>query len=173
MATSGGRAAASSFRAATARKALAIRLRSRWQVLPACSTRWRQRLKRRDRGRTIDRGGANRRAVRQAAQRAMIEMHDGAQHCPPIAAISSTESSFDAAVRTCGSAAHDPGAYAIGRHRREPRPLPGGRGAPIYTSHEALLLPYEEAADPARFAAGRWWATSGHHAVAWRSDPAT
>ncbi|MCJ7421032.1 3-deoxy-7-phosphoheptulonate synthase [Sphingomicrobium astaxanthinifaciens] len=33
--------------------------------------------------------------------------------------------------------------------------------APIYTSHEALLLPYEEAL-ARRDADGRWWATSGH-----------
>lgn len=42
-----------------------------------------------------------------------------------------------------------------------------GSGAPIFTSHEALLLPYEEALirrDPA----GRWWATSGH--MLWLGD---
>jgi 3-deoxy-7-phosphoheptulonate synthase len=42
-----------------------------------------------------------------------------------------------------------------------------GSGAPIYTSHEALLLPYEEPltrCDPA----GRWWATSGH--MLWLGD---
>jgi 3-deoxy-7-phosphoheptulonate synthase len=42
-----------------------------------------------------------------------------------------------------------------------------GSGGPIFTSHEALLLPYEEAltrCDPA----GRWWATSGH--MLWLGD---
>jgi 3-deoxy-7-phosphoheptulonate synthase len=42
-----------------------------------------------------------------------------------------------------------------------------GAGAPIFTSHEALLLPYEEPLtrpDPA----GRWWATSGH--MLWLGD---
>jgi 3-deoxy-7-phosphoheptulonate synthase len=38
---------------------------------------------------------------------------------------------------------------------------------PIYTSHEALLLPYEEALTR-RDAAGRWWATSGH--MLWLGD---
>lgn len=36
-----------------------------------------------------------------------------------------------------------------------------GDAAPIYTSHEALLLPYEEALTR-RDGDGRWWATSGH-----------
>ena len=40
-------------------------------------------------------------------------------------------------------------------------------GRPIYTSHEALLLPYEEALTR-RDAAGRWWATSGH--MLWLGD---
>jgi len=42
-----------------------------------------------------------------------------------------------------------------------------GPGAPIFTSHEALLLPYEEPltrSDPS----GRWWATSGH--MLWLGD---
>ena len=40
-------------------------------------------------------------------------------------------------------------------------------GAPIFTSHEALLLPYEEPlARPDR--SGRWWATSGH--MVWLGD---
>jgi 3-deoxy-7-phosphoheptulonate synthase len=39
--------------------------------------------------------------------------------------------------------------------------------APIFTSHEALLLPYEEALTR-RDAAGRWWATSGH--MLWLGD---
>jgi 3-deoxy-7-phosphoheptulonate synthase len=39
--------------------------------------------------------------------------------------------------------------------------------APIYTSHEALLLPYEEALTR-RDPAGRWWATSGH--MLWLGD---
>ena len=38
---------------------------------------------------------------------------------------------------------------------------------PIFTSHEALLLPYEEALTR-RDAAGRWWATSGH--MVWLGD---
>ena len=38
---------------------------------------------------------------------------------------------------------------------------------PIFTSHEALLLPYEEALTR-RDAAGRWWATSGH--MLWLGD---
>jgi 3-deoxy-7-phosphoheptulonate synthase len=37
----------------------------------------------------------------------------------------------------------------------------------IFTSHEALLLPYEEALTR-RDAAGRWWATSGH--MLWLGD---
>ena len=40
-------------------------------------------------------------------------------------------------------------------------------GKPIYTSHEALLLPYEEPLTR-RDAAGRWWATSGH--MLWLGD---
>ena len=39
--------------------------------------------------------------------------------------------------------------------------------APIFTSHEALLLPYEEALTR-RDPAGRWWATSGH--MLWLGD---
>lgn len=38
---------------------------------------------------------------------------------------------------------------------------------PIFTSHEALLLPYEEALTR-RDTAGRWWATSGH--MLWLGD---
>ncbi len=38
---------------------------------------------------------------------------------------------------------------------------------PIFTSHEALLLPYEEALTR-RDATGRWWATSGH--MLWLGD---
>jgi len=38
---------------------------------------------------------------------------------------------------------------------------------PIFTSHEALLLPYEEAL-ARRDAGGRWWATSGH--MLWLGD---
>src|SRR5688572_10837147 len=40
-------------------------------------------------------------------------------------------------------------------------------GAPIFTSHEALLLPYEEPLTR-RDPAGRWWATSGH--MLWLGD---
>ncbi len=40
-------------------------------------------------------------------------------------------------------------------------------GAPIFTSHEALLLPYEEALTR-RADDGRWWATSGH--MLWLGD---
>jgi 3-deoxy-7-phosphoheptulonate synthase len=39
--------------------------------------------------------------------------------------------------------------------------------SPIYTSHEALLLPYEEALTR-RDPSGRWWATSGH--MLWLGD---
>ena len=42
-----------------------------------------------------------------------------------------------------------------------------GEDAPIFTSHEALLLPYEEPLTR-RDAAGRWWATSGH--MLWLGD---
>jgi 3-deoxy-7-phosphoheptulonate synthase len=42
-----------------------------------------------------------------------------------------------------------------------------GSGSPIFTSHEALLLPYEEPLTR-RDAAGRWWATSGH--MLWLGD---
>ena len=42
-----------------------------------------------------------------------------------------------------------------------------GNGAPIFTSHEALLLPYEESLTR-RDAGGRWWATSGH--MLWLGD---
>jgi 3-deoxy-7-phosphoheptulonate synthase len=42
-----------------------------------------------------------------------------------------------------------------------------GGGAPIFTSHEALLLPYEEPLTR-RDPAGRWWATSGH--MLWLGD---
>ena len=42
-----------------------------------------------------------------------------------------------------------------------------GTGAPIFTSHEALLLPYEEPLTR-RDSAGRWWATSGH--LLWLGD---
>jgi 3-deoxy-7-phosphoheptulonate synthase len=42
-----------------------------------------------------------------------------------------------------------------------------GNGAPIFTSHEALLLPYEEPLTR-RDLAGRWWATSGH--MLWLGD---
>ena len=42
-----------------------------------------------------------------------------------------------------------------------------GPGQPIFTSHEALLLPYEEALTR-RDPAGRWWATSGH--MLWLGD---
>ena len=40
-------------------------------------------------------------------------------------------------------------------------------GRPIYTSHEALLLPYEEALTR-RDGTGRWWASSGH--MLWLGD---
>jgi len=42
-----------------------------------------------------------------------------------------------------------------------------GAGAPIFTSHEALLLPYEEPLTRCD-SAGRWWATSGH--MLWLGD---
>jgi 3-deoxy-7-phosphoheptulonate synthase len=42
-----------------------------------------------------------------------------------------------------------------------------GEGSPIFTSHEALLLPYEEALTR-RDSAGRWWAASGH--MLWLGD---
>jgi 3-deoxy-7-phosphoheptulonate synthase len=42
-----------------------------------------------------------------------------------------------------------------------------GTGSPIFTSHEALLLPYEEPLTR-RDGAGRWWATSGH--MLWLGD---
>jgi len=42
-----------------------------------------------------------------------------------------------------------------------------GDGAPIFTSHEALLLPYEEPLTH-RDGTGRWWATSGH--MLWLGD---
>ena len=42
-----------------------------------------------------------------------------------------------------------------------------GEDSPIFTSHEALLLPYEEALTR-RDSAGRWWATSGH--MLWLGD---
>jgi 3-deoxy-7-phosphoheptulonate synthase len=42
-----------------------------------------------------------------------------------------------------------------------------GPGAPIFTSHEALLLPYEEPLTR-RDSSGRWWATSGH--MLWLGD---
>jgi 3-deoxy-7-phosphoheptulonate synthase len=42
-----------------------------------------------------------------------------------------------------------------------------GSGAPIFTSHEALLLPYEEPLTR-RDPMGRWWATSGH--MLWLGD---
>ena len=42
-----------------------------------------------------------------------------------------------------------------------------GADRPIFTSHEALLLPFEEALTR-RDAAGRWWATSGH--MLWLGD---
>jgi len=42
-----------------------------------------------------------------------------------------------------------------------------GAGAPIFTSHEALLLPYEEPLTR-RDGAGRWWSTSGH--MLWLGD---
>ena len=42
-----------------------------------------------------------------------------------------------------------------------------GAGAPIFTSHEALLLPYEEPLTR-RDPAGCWWATSGH--MLWLGD---
>ena len=42
-----------------------------------------------------------------------------------------------------------------------------GPGSPIYTSHEALLLPYEEPLTR-RDPGGRWWATSGH--MLWLGD---
>ena len=42
-----------------------------------------------------------------------------------------------------------------------------GSGSPIFPSHEALLLPYEEPLTR-RDSAGRWWATSGH--MLWLGD---
>ena len=42
-----------------------------------------------------------------------------------------------------------------------------GAGRPIFTSHEALLLPYEEALSR-RDSTGHWWATSGH--MLWLGD---
>ena len=74
---------------------------------------------------------------------------------------------FDAARARGRSAADDPGAYAVGRHGGQPRPPRGVAGAPIFTSHEALLLPYEEPLTR-RDPAGRWWATSGH--MLWLGD---
>ncbi|MEO7504531.1 MAG: 3-deoxy-7-phosphoheptulonate synthase [Sphingomicrobium sp.] len=42
-----------------------------------------------------------------------------------------------------------------------------GAGAPLFTSHEALLLPYEEAL-ARRDGDGRWWSASGH--MLWLGD---
>ena len=73
---------------------------------------------------------------------------------------------FDAAARQPDPArmirAHlqSVGAAASLAAAREPR-------RPIYTSHEALLLPYEQALTR-RDGAGRWWATSGH--MLWLGD---
>ena len=76
------------------------------------------------------------------------------------------DAAFDAAARRPDPArmirAHlqSVGAAASLAAAREPR-------APVYTSHEALLLPYEQALTR-RDGAGRWWATSGH--MLWLGD---
>ncbi|HEY0027812.1 MAG TPA: 3-deoxy-7-phosphoheptulonate synthase [Allosphingosinicella sp.] len=43
-----------------------------------------------------------------------------------------------------------------------------GRAAPVWTSHEALLLPYEEALTRRDPETGRWWSLSGH--TVWIGD---
>ena len=76
------------------------------------------------------------------------------------------DAAFDVAARTADPArmirAHlqSVGAAASLAAAREPM-------RPIYTSHEALLLPYEQALTR-RDGAGRWWATSGH--MLWLGD---
>lgn len=73
---------------------------------------------------------------------------------------------FDAASRTADPArmlrAH---LQAVGTAASLAAARPVGR--PIFTSHEALLLPYEEALTR-RDGEGRWWATSGH--MLWVGD---
>ena len=76
------------------------------------------------------------------------------------------DAAFDAAARRADPArmvrAHlqSVGAAASLAAAREPN-------RPIYTSHEALLLPYEQALTR-RDSAGLWWATSGH--MLWLGD---
>jgi 3-deoxy-7-phosphoheptulonate synthase len=62
---------------------------------------------------------------------------------------------FDAASRT-----PDP-ARMLRAHRESLETARLLGGAPIYTSHEALLLPYEQALTR-RDEQGRWWSVSGH-----------
>ena len=94
-----------------------------------------------------------------------VEMHDGVG-LPAYRGDIVNGASFDAAVRTADPQrrmrAHmqSVGTAASLAAARE-------AGRPIYTSHEALLLPYEEALTR-RDPAGRWWAASGH--MLWLGD---
>lgn len=96
---------------------------------------------------------------------AQVETHDGLA-LPAYRGDIVNGISFDAAVREA-----DP-QRMIRAHMQSvgtAASLAAARGtaAPIFTSHEALLLPYEEPLTR-RDPAGRWWATSGH--MLWLGD---
>jgi 3-deoxy-7-phosphoheptulonate synthase len=71
----------------------------------------------------------------------------------PVARAPDPQRMARAHLQSVGTAA----SLAAARHAKEP----------IYTSHEALLLPYEQAL-ARRDDGGRWWATSGH--MLWLGD---
>ena len=96
---------------------------------------------------------------------AQVETHDG-QSLPAYRGDIVNGITFDAAAREA-----DP-QRMIRAHMQSvgtAASLAAARGAaaPIYTSHEALLLPYEEPLTRLD-GAGRWWATSGH--MLWLGD---
>ena len=140
-------AAASCFRAAIAPRASTIRSPSRSPGSSACSTRWRSGSRRSSGGPLVE---VARIAGQFAKPRsAEIETHDGLTPARLSrrhrqrrrvrrgrARTADPQRMIRAHMQSVGTAA----SLAAAR----------GRGAPIFTSHEALLLPYEEAADPPR-----------------------
>lgn len=85
---------------------------------------------------------------------AEVQVRDG-RSLPVYRGDSINGASFDAADR-----AHDP-ARLLAAYRHSAQSLDPLRRAGVYSSHEALVLPYEEALC-LRDDDGRWWAGSGH-----------
>ena len=131
--------------------------------MPHCSTPWRERLAPAANGPLIE---VARIAGQFAKPRSAETEAHGALSLPAYRGDIVNGAAFDAAARAADPQrmirAHmqSVGTAASLAAAREPE-------RPIYTSHEALLLPYEEALTR-RDAAGRWWATSGH--MLWLGD---